>query len=370
MMADIRIEEVKRSHSSLSFMILVLLLFSIGFVTLMSVLSSVAQDKMLKQVIYSGVGLSIFLFLSSGFVTKNTVDRILESKFPAIFLGFVLFLCILAPAVGPKVNGAGRWIYIAGLSIQPSELLKAAVIIYMASYLGNYKKTPKNLHEKRRRSLHCLFLLGAIFVIIIFQHDFSTALLICCTVFFMMAIGNIPLLHLLNIFFVGLGCIVFAIFSESYRVNRIFSPVWEQADNSIRAIKNGSWLGCGWGEGIIKWRDLLPEAETDFIFSILAEEFGFLGVLALGVLILIIMVKGVGIANSVKDSPIRVLLVLGILFSYFLQTVINLAVTVKLAPTTGIPLPFFSQGGSSLITTLFMFGLIVHVARTSEETDG
>lgn len=369
-MADIRIEGVRKNSSGFILMMLILLLFSIGFVTLMSVLSASPGADIGKQIVLSVASLIVFLFMSSGFVKASTVDKILNSRVPFLFLISALLLALITAFFGEELNGARRWLLIGGVSIQSSELLKVAVIIYLSSFFANSRYN----QNRRSRFIVASLLICGCFTVVLLQHDFSTAVMICVLILFMMLFARFEIRQILLIVICGVALSAGAVLLEEYRRNRFMNYISGegnfQSTWAIHAISNGGWLGCGWGAGSIKARGILPEAESDFIFAVLAEEFGFIGVLFLFFLIMVISGKGLFLADKVKYCPVRFFLVLGIIFSFLSQTLVNLAVVVGLLPTTGIPLPMFSQGGSSLMCTMFMMGLLVHIAGAAEEYNG
>lgn len=369
-MADIRIEGVRKNSSGFILMMLILLLFSIGFVTLMSVLSASPNADMGKQIILSSMALAVFLFMSSGFVKASTVDRILNSRLPLIFLAGALLLALVTAFFGEELNGARRWLIIGGVSVQSSEILKVAVIVYLSSFFANSRY---NRNRKSRFIVASLLVCGC-FGVILLQHDFSTAVMICVLILFMMLFARFEIRQIFLIVICGAALSAGAVLLEEYRRTRFMNYISGegnfQSTWAIHAISNGGWLGCGWGAGSIKARGILPEAESDFIFAVLAEEFGFFGVLFLFFLVMVISGKGLFLADKVKHCPVRFFLVLGIIFSFLSQTLVNLAVVVGLLPTTGIPLPMFSQGGSSLMCTMFLMGLLVHIAGAAEENNG
>lgn len=369
-MADIKVEGVKRNSSAFLLMMLILLLFFIGFATLMSVLSVSPTGNLTKQLMISFIALTVFLAMSSGAVKASFVDKVLRSRFPAIFLGVALGLSLLTALFGTEINGARRWLFIGGFSIQPSEFLKTAVILFLASFLGNAKHN----HDEIKRFAVIVALLLICFFVVLFQRDFSTAFITGVLILFMMLFAGFPLWQFFIIIIGGIITVMGALFSEEYRTERLMQYISGegsfQSNWAVHAVSNGGWIGCGWGAGTIKARGILPEAESDFIFAVLAEELGFIGVLFLFALILIIGAKALVLADRVKNRPVRFFLVLGIIFLFLTQTLVNLAVVVGLLPTTGIPLPLFSQGGSSLLCIMFMLGLLVHVARTAEDNNG
>lgn len=369
-MADIRVEGVKRNSSGLLLMMLILLLFSIGFVTVMSVLSCSPTGNLKKQLFISGAALAIFAVTSSGLLKASYVDFFLKSKLPTVILIGTLLLAVYTFLFAENVNGAKRWIEVLGISVQSSEMLKVAVILFLSSFFAD----PRYAENEKKRHAVIPCVLAVCFCVVLLQHDFSTAVLIGLIGYFMMLFAGYDRRYMILIAAVGIVVSVMAIFGAGYRQTRfqdfITGKENYQSQWAIHAIENGGWLGCGWGAGTIKSRGVLPEAETDFIFAVLAEEIGFLGVLILISLMMIIGGKALFLADRVKNQPGRFFLVLGITFSFLSQTLMNLAVVVGLLPTTGVPLPLFSQGGSSLLCTMFMMGLLVHIARTAEENDG
>lgn len=369
-MADIRIEGVKKNSSGFSLRVLILMLFAIGFVTQMSVLSVLSAAALWKQTAISFAALAIFVLLSlPNRVTASALNRFLNSKAPYWFLAAVVGLAAVTALTGKAANGARRWLEIGGISVQSSELLKVAIILALAAFFDD----PVSNNRTRR-----FFIVSAVafvcFGVVVWQSDFSTAVTIYLLILFMMVFANFSIGQLAAFLLFGVGAAVVSILIAPYRCQRILNHYIEgeiyQTDIAKVAISNGGWFGCGWGAGIIKSSGNLPEAESDFIFAVLAEEFGFLGVLFIFFLIICICAKGLMLADRVKHQPSRFFLVLGIVFLFLSQTLINLAVVVGILPTTGLPLPLLSQGGSSLLCTMFLLGLLVHVAETAEDKNG
>lgn len=217
-MADIEIEGVKRNSSGFLLKMLILLLFFIGFVTLMSVLSVSPTGNPVKQLVISFVSLMVFLILSSGGMKAAFVDRVLRSRFPIVFLCVTLILSLITAFFGPEINGARRWLFIGGFSIQPSEFLKTAVILFLASYFGR----PYTAKSERKRFVFPLMLMIGCFAVILFQKDFSTALILALLIFSMMLFAGLPLMQFVLIALtVLIGCLI-AVFTEEYRRDRVY----------------------------------------------------------------------------------------------------------------------------------------------------
>ncbi len=284
-------------------------------------------------------------------------------------LMLVLLVGVLIPEIGHEVKGGRRWLRLLGFSFQPAELLKIVLIFYVASYLQRKQEVMTSFF----RGLTPNFIvLGIYLFLVLLQPDFGTVVLISLTVLLMVYIGGARSLH---IFGSLLACSViagFLIVSQTYRIRRLlaFLNPWEdpldsgfQIIQSFIALGSGGWFGRGFWDGRQKLF-FLPDAHTDFIFAILGEELGFFGVCLLVLLFALFIWRGYMIAWNAQDAFGKYL-AFGITTSISLQIILNLFVVTGMLPTKGLPLPFISAGGTSLVTTLFMTGILLNVSSST-----
>jgi len=290
-----------------------------------------------------------------------------------IIAAFILMLLVLIPGIGTSVGNARRWLRVFGFGFQPSEFVKVALVIWMASFLSRKKG---EIRQFSKGLFPALVVMGLFFFLLILQPDFGTAVLISLTLFTMIFVAGLRPSHM---FFslsglVGVGTLL--VMFKSYRLRRVtaFLDPWsDPLDSGFQLIQSF----IAFGRGGIFGRDLgnstqklffLPEAHTDFIFSILAEETGFIGVLFVIVLVSLMAFKGYQVAQGSTD-PFGRTLAVGITTMIALQSVLNMGVVVGLLPTKGIPLPFVSYGGSSLIFGMFMVGILINIAKQLPENE-
>jgi len=287
----------------------------------------------------------------------------------ALALCLVLLILVLIPGVGHQVGGARRWLRLGSFSFQPTELLKLVLVANVAFYLD------------RKQELVSQFLRGvapsqtvmAVFLgLVLLQPDFGTMVLIALTLLLMIFVGGARPGHVL-FSLAGFGAIAaYLVASRAYRMERFlaFLNPWEdrldsgfQIIQSYLAIGSGGWFGVGLGDSRLKLF-FLPEAHTDFIFSILAEEFGLVGTLTVIALFVGFLWRAFSVALATEDDFGK-FLAFGISTLFGLQIFLNLAVVMGLMPTKGLPLPFISYGGSALLMSLFMTGLLLNIGRTA-----
>ncbi len=279
----------------------------------------------------------------------------------------ILLILVLIPGIGTVRNGSRSWFGIGSFGIQPSEFTKLGLIIFTAKYLS---KNIKDIKDIKKGVLPIIILTVIIFGLIMLQPDFGTGTILVMTIMGILFISGVHLSFFMKIGLVGLLGIVGLIIAAPYRVARILSFInpWKdplgsgfQIIQSLYAIGPGGLFGFGFLNSRQK-HFYLPEPQTDFIFSIISEEFGFLGVIIVTSLFLIIIIRGFKIARNCKELFGK-FLVSGITFGLSFQTLLNLMVVVGLIPVTGVTLPFLSYGGSSLLITLISMGIILNVSR-------
>ena len=286
----------------------------------------------------------------------------------------VLLILVLIPEIGHEVKGGRRWLRIGSFSLQPAELLKVVLIIYVASYL----ERKQELLASFFRGLTPNFIVTGIFLfLVLLQPDFGTVVLIATTVLLMLYVGGGRPIHI-AISLLGVGIIGgLLIASHTYRVRRMlaFLNPWDDPQNSgfqiiqsFIALGTGGWLGKGLGESLQK-RLFLPDAHTDFIFAIIGEELGFLWVCVLIILFVVFIWRGYWIAWNALDEFGKYL-AFGATTILSLQIILNLFVVVGLLPTKGIPLPFISYGGTSLVVAMFLTGLLLNISGSFHSKEG
>ena len=286
---------------------------------------------------------------------------------PIFILGTIFLLeLVLIPGVGVTRNEATRWLNLGFILLQPSEVAKVALILYFAKA---YTNKQEKLHHFGQGVMPPLIVLLLVFILIVFQPDLGTAvsIIIPCGIILMFA--GIRFRHLFLLGGTALAGVILLILTEGYRMERLtgflkpFSdPSGEdyQLVHSLIAIASGQINGVGLSNSVQK-AGFLPEAHTDFIMSVIAEELGLLGVLFVIGLYIAFMFKGLMIAKRATDQ-FGQLLAYGITFQITSQVFINLGAITGLMPITGITLPLISYGGSSLLITFFLLGILMNIA--------
>lgn len=285
-----------------------------------------------------------------------------------------LVMCLLVYSpLGRNINNARRWIVVIGdFTIMPSDFLKISSIMYMAYIIDKYKNkfTFKNVFFKY------LKIVTFIVLAVMIQPDLSTTVIIVSTVTAMYIVAGMDkkayFISLFSIFLASVFGIIFlkSGYSRISRIEAFFDPLKHRNDKSwqlvksIFAITNGSFLGVGLGNGRQKYT--LSEAHNDFIFASIAEEFGFVGSVLLICIFIYLSMLGIKIANNIKNIYSK-MVVMGITFLIGLQALVNIGTATGIIPPTGVTLPFVSYGGSSLVMTSFMVGIVLSISRYSNK---
>ena len=315
------------------------------------------------------------LFIVIGIVLMNFISKIdykIYNKKANLILIVCLFLLglVLIPGIGSIRNGSRSWFGIGSFGIQPSEFVKLALIIFTAKYLTNNSKLLNNIKKGVMPILGLTFL---IFGLVMLQPDFGTGMIIVVSVLAMLFIAGVNMKFFTGLGLLGILGIVSLIAVAPYRIDRITSFIdpWSdplgtgfQIIQSLYAIGPGGLLGMGFLNSRQK-QFYLPEPQTDFIFSIISEEFGVLGVVIVSSLFLVVLWRGIKIALETKDSFAKYL-AFGIVFQIIIQTVMNLMVVIGLIPVTGVTLPFLSYGGSSLLISMASIGILLNISRNQK----
>jgi cell division protein FtsW len=289
----------------------------------------------------------------------------------ALAVCLVLLVLVLIPGIGHQVAGARRWLRMGPVGFQPTELLKLVLIVHVAFFLTRKQEV---VAQFLRGVAPSLTVMAVFLALVLLQPDFGTMVLIALTLLLLIFIGGGQPRHIL-FSLAGFGVIgAWLVVSQAYRMKRMlaFLDPWAdrldtgfQVVQSYLAFGNGGWAGVGLGASRQKMF-FLPEAHTDFIFSILAEEFGLLGVLAVMVLLGCFVWRGFVAALSTSEDFGRYL-AFGISTLFALQILLNLAVVMGMMPTKGLPLPFISYGGSAVVMSLLMTGILLNIGRRTPE---
>ena len=301
--------------------------------------------------------LGVILLLTASRLPPNFYKKI---AVPFFIFSLILMIAVLIPGIGNRLQGARRWINVAGFTLQPSELLKLSLIVYLAAWL----ESPKPL-------ANFLFILGLVIGLTMLQPDLGTAIILATTGFLMFYISGAPLLQLSGLALGGLVFGLIMIVSSPYRLARLstfLDPTKDPLGASyhinqvLLALGSGGITGVGLGRSRQK-HEYLPEATTDSIFAVIGEELGFIGSITLIFLLLGLILLAFKVASRSK-SRFQQLLAAGVAGWISSQFLLNISAMVALVPLTGIPLPLISYGGSSLITTLAGIGILASVARS------
>ena len=319
----------------------------------------------LMQSIFFIIGIILMIIVS-----KVPYKYYLKKSNMILFICFILLILVLMPGIGSVRNGSRSWFGVAGLGIQPSEFMKLALIIFTSKYIYN---NPKDMRSVKKGAFPILIVTMLSFFLIMLQPDFGTGTILVMTIVAMLFISGVDFSFFIKIGMLGMVGVCVLIVIAPYRMERIVSFLnpWSdplgtgfQAIQSLYAIGPGGLFGMGFGNSIQK-HFYLPEPQTDFIFSVISEELGIIGIISVSFLFLVIILRSIKISIKAPDNFSK-FLTFGIIFQLSFQTLLNLAVVVGLVPVTGVTLPFFSYGGSSLIITLISIGIILNISRYRE----
>lgn len=318
---------------------------------------------MLRQLFWAVLGVAVML------ASLRFDYRILRSRSVAFSILGVAVLLLLGALISPSVNETNRWIRMGGISFQPSEFAKLAVVIFLASEF-----------ERRARSLSTVrdlmgptFGVSVVALLVYLEPDFGSAIHIALVAFALAFLAGVPFRLFVIAGAVLLPVLALGIASASYRLDRIFAFLdpWAQRQGtgyqliqSVIAVGSGGPLGRGFMKGEQK-TSFLPYPYSDFIFGVVGEELGFIGAVIVVGLFLVFLWRGLRTAQGAPDMFGR-LLAAGLCITIVSQAFINMGVVLGLTPTKGIPLPFFSAGGTSLVLCLLSVGLVLNV---SQHTD-
>ena len=370
----IKILTRRRNPVDSSLVIIMVMLLSAGLLVLFSATYFAATENRLSEVIKQLLGIAL-----------GTVACIVTSRIPYRFwrqtwvvatglaVSAVLLILVIIPGIGVYINGSRRWLSIGGLSFQPSELAKFAIVLYMATVLSYAGPRIKRLWTG---IVPVLIVPGVTFLLILEQPNLSTAGSIMIVSLILIIMAGAKWRHILLMLVGGVCVGGFYAWSEPYRRRRLMSfrnpfammhDEGYQLSQSLIAFGSGGVFGMGLGQGRQKYA-YLPYPESDFIFAIVGEDFGLLGCMAVIALFVALMIAGYRVAIACRDK-FGALLAAGITSSITVQAFLNMGVVVGILPTTGLPLPFFSAGGTSVSITMAAMGILMNISRTAGKMD-
>ncbi len=351
-----------------------LLLTGIGVVMVYSASSHIAAERfgdsayfLKKQAAFALAG--VFMMVFCRYLSYRLL-RIMA--YGILGASFLLLGMVLVSSLGYEANGASRWLRLGGVSFQPSVFAKFALIVYLA-YSLNKKK--EDMDRFSVGFLPHVVVFGVFSSLILMQPDFGSVVIFGVITWLMLFVAGVRLTHLLTsfVFFIPAG--VYYMVSAEYRMKRLtsFLDPWQFKDSSgyqivhsYMAFGTGGFWGTGLGQGYQKLF-YLPEPHTDFIFSVIGEELGLLGVMFIMFLFMVMMWRGLIVALQSKDR-FGALLALGLTAAIGFQVFVNTGVTLGLLPTKGITLPFLSYGGTSLLFNLAAIGVLMNIGQKNHES--
>ena len=364
------IDTRRKDEPDLILLVTVFILAGIGIVMSYSASAVFALQRMgdtlyflKRQILWFVAG--VFLL----FLFQEIDYRRYKEHTKVLLLGaMVLLVLVLIPGVGHMVKGSSRWLGFSFLYVQPSEFVKIILVIYLVKVFS-LEAGANHLVQ----ILIPLIITAVMFILIMLQPDFGTAIDLLFVAVMILFVSGFPFIYLAGLFIISIPMFYLLIYQVDYRRERLlayFDPWKDRFGNgyhiiqSYVAFKKGALLGVGLGFGTQKIRRL-PESHTDFIFSTIAEETGLIGTVTILLLFTVIFWRGIVIATKTPDGFGK-LLAIGLSLLITVQAFINIAVATGSLPTTGIPLPFISYGGSSLITSMIAAGILLNISRYRE----
>jgi cell division protein FtsW len=361
------------SHRPLFFLGLILSLF--GLIMIYSASAVLGMQKsgdalfyVKKQALFLGLGWALYFL-----VAQFDVSKLCRFRLMFLVMGLLLLVAVMIPGLGQAAGGAQRWLSLGFLTIQPSELVRLLLVFYLA---GTLSFRQDRLHSFNRGFLPLLVVTSVLMLLLLFQPDFGGAMGVLLLSVALWFVGGVPLSFLAGLVVLAIPAMIFILFSASYRAERVmtFLNPWKdpqgngfQVIQSFAAFHQGGWSGQGLGNSTQKLF-YLPEAHTDFIFSLIGEELGVVGVFTVVSLFVARLFFGARIAKS-QESSESYYLATGVSIFLCLPATLNMMVTMGLLPTKGLPLPFFSYGGSSLLVSLLSLGILQSLYRKSQITE-
>jgi len=329
-------------------------------------ISSRLTDQPFHFMFRHGIFLLLAL-LTSSVVLQVPVERWM--RYSSVLLAVSFFLLIIVLVAGKSVNGASRWIPLGLFNLQPAEVAKLSLFIFMAGYL--VRKQDEVRETFFGGFMKPIMVFGALAVLLLGQPDLGTVIVMLVTLFGMLFIAGAKLSQFLALMVAGILAVLALIAAEPYRIRRVtsFLDPWDdpfgsgyQLTQSLMAFGRGEWFGQGLGNSIQKL-EYLPEAHTDFVFAVMAEELGFVGVVLVLALIFSLVLKALLIGKKAFEHDLQFggYLAFGIGIWFAFQTLVNVGAAAGMVPTKGLTLPLISYGGSSLIIMSVAVSILLRI---------
>jgi len=324
-----------------------------------------------RQLVYVAMGLVAAL------VAMTIPTSVWEKHSMVLLVGaFALLLLVLVPGIGHEVNGSRRWARLGFMNFQVSELARVMLLTYVASYAV---RRSEELCTSFKGFMKPVAVLGAAAVLLLLEPDFGAATVLMATGLAVLFLAGVRLHHLLVPVVLGVAGMAVLAVTSSYRMRRLtaFRNPWDdpfdsgfQLVQSLIAIGRGEWFGVGLGSSVQKLF-YLPEAHTDFVFAVLAEEFGFVGVCVVVGLFALLVGRALEISRRAADAGLAFQSCLAASIGIWLglQAFVNIGVNMGLLPTKGLTLPLLSYGGSSMVVTLGVMGLLLRISHETQVAD-
>ena len=315
-----------------------------------------------KQLIAAGIGVAALI--ACALLPPPAYRRL---AYPLLGFTLLVLVLVLIPGVGLVRGGARRWLALPGFAFQPAELAKLAMVIYLAHSMAKKEET---IHTFGLGVLPHLIVGGIFLGVLLLEPDFGTALILAALLYLMLFIGGARVPHLLATGLMALPILIYVMLKADYRLRRLmtFWDPWREAAGSgfqviqsLIAFGSGQFLGRGLGESRQKLF-YLPEAHTDFVYSVIGEELGLLGALTILGLFAVIILRGLRLTARIEE-PFEQYLAFGLTVLLGLQALIHMGVVMGLMPTKGLVLPFISYGGSAMVINLMEAGILLGLSR-------
>jgi cell division protein FtsW len=341
----------------------------LGLVMVLSASSVVAIDRhgsawyyVSRQAIWASVGAAVLVAVS-----RVEYHRWRRMARPMLWVGLSALVAVLVPGIGVRVNGAQRWLGAGLVTIQPAEMVKLALLVWVADLLA---RRAAWMHNTRATLRPVVVVLSVVCVLVMAQPNLGTTLVIVAIALSLCFVAGVPLAPMVRWVAVAAGVVTVLAVSADYRRTRLLSFLDPMADplgdgyqqvQSLVGLASGGFAGTGLGASRAKW-GFLPLAHSDFIFAIIGEELGLVGALVVLALFILFGVLGVRVALHAPDR-FGMLLAVGVTAWFLVQAFVNMGAVIGVLPVTGVPLPFVSYGGSSLVFSMMAAGLLLAVAR-------
>ncbi len=356
----------RRGEPDIVLFVAIFILAAVGIIMSYSASAVYAQRVFHDSFYFLKRQLAWFVVGFAALLAAQEIDYRFYLKHTKILLLISLFLLslVLIPGVGHSVKGSMRWLNLGFLSIQPSEFVKVVMVIYLSKVFSS------DTQEHVVKLLIPMVVLAVMFILIMLQPDFGTSMDLLVVSVMVLFVSGFPFLYILMLFLISIPMFYLLIYQVSYRWQRLvaYADPWKNrfgtgyhVVQSFIAFKRGGLLGAGLGNGTQKIQRL-PEPHTDFIFAVIAEETGLLGTLSLVALYGLFFWRGILVAVAAPDQFGR-LLAMGLSLMVTVQAAINIGVVTGVLPTTGVPLPFVSYGGSSLLSNMIAGGILLNISR-------